>query len=145
MAESGVSSQNQSAQVVGVMPDYLQVRALEIGQGLAITELDVRERQRVVVLGATLAKNLFPSESPLGQRVQVKGIGFRVIGVMAEKGDTGFSSPDEMALVPITTHQGVLFGQDHVSAIGIAVNVATAVWLLPWWWVKWARPTPPPS
>jgi len=57
----------------------------------------------------------------LGARIQIKGIGFRVIGILAEKGDTGFSSPDEMALVPITTHQGVLFGQDQVSSIGIAV------------------------
>jgi putative ABC transport system permease protein len=112
---------NQSASIVGVMPDYLQVRALEIGQGLAISELDVRERQRVAVMGSTLAKNLFPGESALGQRVQIKGIGFRVIGVLGEKGDTGFSSPDEMVLVPITTHQGVLFGQDHVSSIGVAV------------------------
>ena len=44
-----------------------------------------------------------------------------MIGVLAEKGDTGFSSPDEMVLVPITTHQGVLFGQDYVSSIGVAV------------------------
>jgi len=114
--------QNQSAQVVGVMPDYLQVRALELGQGLAITALDVRQRERVVVLGATLAQTLFAGESPLGQRIQVKGIGFHVIGVLAEKGDSGFSSPDDMALVPITTHQGVLFGQDHVSSIGLAVE-----------------------
>ncbi len=112
---------NQSASIVGVMPDYLQVRALEVGQGLAISDVDVRERQRVAVMGSTLAKNLFPGESALGQRVQIKGIGFRVIGVLAEKGDTGFSSPDEMVLVPITTHQGVLFGQDYVSSIGVAV------------------------
>ncbi len=112
---------NQSASIIGVMPDYLQVRALEVGQGLAISDVDVRERQRVAVMGSTLAKNLFPGESALGQRVQIKGIGFRVIGVLAEKGDTGFSSPDEMVLVPITTHQGVLFGQDYVSSIGVAV------------------------
>ena len=114
--------QNQSAQVLGVMPDYLQVRALELGQGLAITELDVRQRTRVIVLGTTLAQNLFGAESALGQRIQVKGIVFNVIGVLAEKGDSGFTSPDEMALVPITTHQGVLFGQDHVNSIGIAVQ-----------------------
>ena len=62
---------NQSASIVGVMPDYLQVRALEVGQGLAISDVDVRERQRVAVMGSTLAKNLFPGESALGQRVQI--------------------------------------------------------------------------
>ncbi len=113
--------QNQSAQIMGVMPDYLQVRALELGQGLGFTELDIRERQRVAIIGTRIAETLFPNESPLGQRMQIKGIAFRVIGVLAEKGDSGFTSPDEMVLVPITTHQGVLFGQDRVSSIGIAV------------------------
>src|SRR5690606_22539302 len=93
----------------------------ELGQGLGFTELDIRERQRVAIIGTRIAETLFPNESPLGQRMQIKGIAFRVIGVLAEKGDSGFTSPDEMVLVPITTHQGVLFGQDRVSSIGIAV------------------------
>ncbi len=113
--------QNRSASIVGVMPDYLQVRALEIGQGLGITDLDIRERQRVALIGSTIAKELFPNESALGLRFQIRGVAFRVVGVLAEKGDTGFSSPDEMVLIPISTHQGSLFGQDHLSSIGIAV------------------------
>jgi putative ABC transport system permease protein len=113
--------QNRSASVVGVMPDYLQVRALEIGQGLGISELDVRERQRVAVIGSTIAKELFPNESALGARMQIRGVAFRVVGILAEKGDSGFMSPDEMVLIPISTHQGSLFGQDHLSSIGIAV------------------------
>lgn len=113
--------QNRSASIVGVMPEYLQVRALEIGQGLGITDLDVRERQRVAVIGTTIARDLFQGDSPLGQRMQIRGIAFRVIGVLAEKGDSGFASPDEMVLVPISTHMGSLFGQTHLGSIGIAV------------------------
>ncbi|MBL8786591.1 MAG: ABC transporter permease [Deltaproteobacteria bacterium] len=114
--------QNQSASIMGVMPDYLQVRALEVAQGLSFTDDDIRERSRNAILGATVAKSLFPGESALGQRFQIKGIGFRVIGLLAEKGDSGFSSPDELVLIPITTHQGVVFGSDRVSSVGIAVQ-----------------------
>jgi putative ABC transport system permease protein len=44
-----------------------------------------------------------------------------VIGVLAPKGDAGFSSPDDMVLVPLSTHQGVLFGQDHLSSISVQI------------------------
>jgi putative ABC transport system permease protein len=113
--------QNRSATIVGAVPAYLQVRALEVGEGLWLSDLDVRERQRVAVVGATIAKELFPNESALGQRMQIRGVAFRVIGVLAEKGDSGFSSPDEMVIIPISTHQGSLFGQDHLSSIGVTV------------------------
>ena len=82
----------------------------------------MRDRARFAILGATTAKNLFPDENPLGQRIQIRGIGFRVVGLLAEKGDSGFSSPDELILIPITTHQGVVFGSDRVNSIGIAVQ-----------------------
>lgn len=113
---------NRSGSVVGVTPDYLEVRALEVAMGLGLTDLDLQQRARVAILGANVVKDLFPGETPLGRRIQIRGIAFTVIGVLAEKGDAGYSSPDDIVLVPLTTHQNVLFGQDALSAL--SVNVA---------------------
>ncbi|MBT9559547.1 MAG: ABC transporter permease [Myxococcales bacterium] len=112
---------NLTAQVSGITPEYLAVRALSIGEGLPFTASDLRERQRVVIIGANIASQLFPTESALGQRIQIKGIAFRVQGVIAAKGDSGFSSPDDLVLVPISVHQGILFGQDFLSNISLQV------------------------
>ncbi len=112
---------NQTASVYGVTAAYLEVRTLEVASGLGFDEVDDQQRRRVAILGANVAGDLFGGREPLGQRVQIQGIAFRVIGVLAPKGDAGFLSPDDMVLVPLSTHQGVLFGQDHLSAISIQV------------------------
>lgn len=115
-------SNNMSTSVSGVTGDYLQVRALTIGAGLAITDADDRARQRVAVIGANVARTLFGTQSPIGERLQIQGTAFRVIGVLTEKGDAGFTSPDDLVLVPLSTHQGVLFGQDYLSSLSVQVE-----------------------
>src|SRR5690606_20566010 len=84
---------NQNASVLGVTPEYLSVRALEVTAGLGFDELVDVQRRRVAIIGANVATDLFGREQPLGQRIQILGISFRVIGVLAPKGDAGMSSP----------------------------------------------------
>ena len=115
-------SNNMATSVSGVTGDYLQVRALSVGAGLAITDDDDRGRQRVTVIGANVARELFGGGTAVGERIQIQGTAFRVIGVLAEKGDAGFTSPDDLVLVPLSTHQGVLFGQDHLTSLSVQVE-----------------------
>lgn len=112
---------NLSTQISGITPEYLAVRAITLDQGLSISDDDVQGRQRVAVIGANVVEKLFPNESPLGARLQIRGIGFTVIGVMTAKGD-GFGSPDDLVLVPLTVHQGVLFGQTYLGGISLQVE-----------------------
>lgn len=113
---------NTNAQVIGITESFLGIRSLEIDAGLSFDRFDNQERRRVAIVGANVADELFGGQNPVGQRMQVRGISFRVVGVLARKGDAGFSSPDDMVLVPLATHQGVLFGQDHLSSISVQVR-----------------------
>lgn len=115
-------TENVSAQVLGVTETYLGIKSLEVSSGLGIDALDQLERRRIAVLGANVAEDLFGTANPVGARIQIRGITFRAVGVLEEKGDAGFTSPDDMVLVPLSTHQGVLFGQDHLSSIGVQVE-----------------------
>ena len=112
---------NRNGQVVGISGAYFDVRAIEVAQGLALSQDDIDQRRRVAVLGANVATELFGTESPVGQKIQIKGIAFRVIGLLVAKG-AGFGSPDDQTYVPITTHQGVLFGQDWLSQLYVTVE-----------------------
>ncbi len=125
--EVGASAQlrylgkNKNASVVGVTPEYLQVQLLTVATGLGLSPVDEHQRQRVVIIGAEIKRELFGDAQPLGERLQINGVAFRVIGVLEEKGG-GFNSPDDKVLIPLSTHQGVLFGQDALSTINVQVE-----------------------
>ncbi|WP_437541059.1 ABC transporter permease [Sorangium sp. So ce367] len=109
---------NLNASVTGITPAYLEVRSLSVASGVSFSDLDEQQRARVVVLGANVARQLYPGASPLGTRLQINGNAFRVVGVLAEKG-SGMGSPDDGVFVPLSTHRSVLFGQDHLSTISL--------------------------
>jgi putative ABC transport system permease protein len=109
---------NKNASVVGVTGSHIEAKALTMAAGVPISDVDDDQRSRIVVLGANIAKELYGGSSPLGSRLQVNGIAFRVVGVLTEKG-SGMGSPDDSVYVPLSTHQNVLFGQDHLSTISI--------------------------
>lgn len=109
---------NLNASVTGVTPAYFEVRSLAMESGVGFSEHDDRQRARVVVIGANVAKQLYGGGSPLGTRLQVNGNAMRVVGVLAEKG-SGMGSPDDGVFVPLSTHQTALFGNDFLSSVSI--------------------------
>ncbi len=112
---------NMSCGIIGTTPEYLSIRSFELSQGVAFTARDLNARRRVAVIGSSVAATLFRQLSPLGERIQIKGISHRVIGVLKEKGDMGWFKPDEQIVVPITTYQTVLSGSNYINSISIQV------------------------
>jgi macrolide transport system ATP-binding/permease protein len=109
-------SQNSRTRVVGVTPEYLDVRNYTLAQGDFLSAANVTADSMVVVLGDTTTTNLFgDSTLAVGQNIRINGQSFRVIGVLASKGTTGFGSQDDVALVPLTTAQMRLFGANRVQ------------------------------
>lgn len=122
MAQIRHLTENTNAKVIGVTGTYLGIRNLEIASGLSFDVVDLQQRRRIAILGANVAQDLFADESPVGQRIQIRGVPFRVVGALTAVGESGFGSADDNVLVPLSTHQGVLFGQDHLSSIGLQVE-----------------------
>ena len=91
-------------------PNYGEIRGYDVARGRYINESDYNSRSRVVVLGAETAKNLFPEDvDPVDTDIKLRGITFRVIGVLEEVGGGAFGSQDDLAIVPLTTAQVRLF------------------------------------
>jgi macrolide transport system ATP-binding/permease protein len=125
-------SQNSRTRVVGVTPEYLDVRNYTMAQGDWMTQAEVDAHSSVVVLGDTTATTLFgDSTLAVGQSVRINGVPFRVIGVLASKGTTGFGSQDDVGLIPLTTAQlrfgrnRVQGGQSSVSSINVEIPSQT--------------------
>lgn len=119
-------AQNTSTRITGVTPSYQEVRNSFVEAGSFFTEADMNARARVAVLGKTVVENLFGDRNavPLGTTIKINRQSFTVIGVMEEKGATGFQDRDDVVFIPLTTAQRRLFGVRQVGTIYVKVRNA---------------------
>jgi putative ABC transport system permease protein len=114
----------------GVTPAYETVRNVTLAEGEFIREEHLLGRSAVAVLGPDTAEALFGrAEGIIGETVRIEGQPFRVIGVTAAKGGSGFTNEDDRVLVPLTTAQTRLLrrGRDQVDMIIAQAVSAEAV------------------
>jgi putative ABC transport system permease protein len=116
-----VGNQNWSTTVQGVSEQFPEIRKWTVAGGDFFTDADVRSAARVIVIGQTIADNLFPGADPLGQTVRVSNMPFRVVGVMARKGqDPQGRDQDDAAFAPYTSVQKKLLGNTRVQTAYIS-------------------------
>jgi putative ABC transport system permease protein len=112
---------------VGTTPGYESARDYQIAEGSFFTNHDVQKRDRVVVIGPTVASNLFPGQNPVGQTIQVGGSQYQVIGVTQSKGSNGIQDEDDVAFAPITAVQDTLTGYGDIDQIVVQAKSRSAL------------------
>jgi len=107
---------NWNTSVTGVSEEYPEIRKWPVASGSFFSDADVRTAARVIVIGQTLADSLYPGADPIGQDLRVMNLPFRVVGVMARKGqDPQGRDQDDVAFAPYTTVQKKILGRDRVQ------------------------------
>lgn len=126
--------QNTRTRLMGVTSGYQEVSSLMLEDGEFITDAHQSSRSLVVVLGSSVAETLFGSTSGVvGQRVRLNGMQFKVIGVLASKGGTGFLNQDDQVFIPLSTALyrlvgGMRFrGSNVISQINVKAENAKMV------------------
>jgi putative ABC transport system permease protein len=119
-------NQNWSTQVQGVDIDLPLIRSWATKYGSFFSAQDVAGSAKVALLGTVVSDTLFgPDVDPTGQIIRVRSQPFKVIGVMASKGQSsGGQDQDDAVFVPYTTVQKKLLGQQNIS--GVTVSAASA-------------------
>jgi putative ABC transport system permease protein len=111
-----VGNMNWNTSLQGVSEQYPEVRKWTIQSGSFFTDADVRTAGRVIVIGQTIADNLFPGTDPVGQTLRVANLPFRVTGVMTRKGqDQQGRDQDDIAFAPYTTVQKKVIGSPRLQ------------------------------
>ncbi len=123
-AQLVAGNQNWSSQIQGTDVELPLIRNWPTKYGSFFTSQDVQSAAKVAVLGQTVSDNLFgPDTDPTGQIIRVKNQPFKVLGVMAPKGSTGFGQDqDDAVYVPYTTVQKKLQGIQHINQIQISAE-----------------------
>jgi ABC-type lipoprotein export system ATPase subunit/ABC-type antimicrobial peptide transport system permease subunit len=107
----------------GTTPSFLAVRDWEdLSEGDIFTDLDVRNQNKVCLVGETLKRELFQNESPVGKEIRIQNVTFKVIGVLSRKGANMVGQDqDDIVLAPWTTVKYRLSGNS-----GASLNASTA-------------------
>ncbi len=104
---------NANARLLGVTPEYADIMNVTLASGEFFTNVNIASRSTVAILGSQLATTLFSDLDPIGQMIRLNNQNFRVIGVLAPRGGTGFMNVDMQVLVPLTTATSRLTGRDR--------------------------------
>ena len=116
-------NQNWNTSVYGVTPEYLNIRDLTVATGSFITQQDLNSRNRVAVIGTTVATNLFDTANPVGKNIRINNQPYKIIGVLQSKGQSSMGSDqDDMVIVPLTTAQERLMGITYIRSINIQAS-----------------------
>lgn len=113
-------NQNWKTSVQGTTTDFLAVRNYVLSAGSFFSSRDDDSRARVAVLGQTVATNLFGVASPVGKMIRINKAPFRVVGVLASKGQSSMGQDqDDLVIVPLATAQDRLMGISYLNNISI--------------------------
>ncbi len=120
------NTENVSVNVEGITPSYEDVKDFHVQSGRFLLEIDTKYRQKVALIGSGTAEDLFGTDNPVGQKVQLNGISYTIVGLLETKGSSLSGSNDDTILIPISTAERQLKSKG-VRSITIATTSADTV------------------
>ncbi len=124
-------SKNWTTSVTGVNAEFQEVNNWETKSGRFLSELQIERRERVAVIGATVAEELFGTDDPLGKQIRINNDAFTVIGVLGSKGSGSFGNDqDDVVYIPYTTAMERMAGIDYLGSIYVSGKEGTNLDLL---------------
>jgi putative ABC transport system permease protein len=127
-AQIAYGNQNINTQVMGVGEDYVSVRSWQFSSGENFTEVDVRNANKVCLIGKTTSETLFGDGDPVGQIIRIKSAPFTVVGALAPKGGAMMGSDqDDIVLVPYTSAMKRLSGATSFRSFVVQAASADVV------------------
>lgn len=117
-------NKNTSTQILGGSPAYAQIHSSVPAIGRFFTEQENQMRSRVAVVGMTVVRDLFGDQNPnpVGEMIKINRINFQIIGVLPEKGASGFRNQDDIVIIPVQTAMYRLMGKSYVDSIELEVS-----------------------
>ncbi|HTY08561.1 MAG TPA: ABC transporter permease [Candidatus Edwardsbacteria bacterium] len=126
-------NKNWRTSIQGVYPEYLDIRDWPLSEGTAFSDNDERGAVKTCLIGQTVAENLFGDgssvgEDPVGQTIRIKNLPFKVLGLLAEKGQNMMGQDqDDIIFAPFSTVQKKLIGSTWASQVVVSAVTADSI------------------
>jgi putative ABC transport system permease protein len=121
------TSTYEPSSFVGSTPAYEQARNYTIAEGKWFTKAQEKNKSDVLVIGPTVAQELFGTADPVGDNIQIDNTSFEIVGVTGTKGDSGSTDLDDVAVAPLSTVQSLLTGYGTIDEILVQAKAPDAV------------------
>ena len=119
-------NQNWSSSVLGITPDYFDVRSWPLADGRPIEAPDLQGGGKIAVIGKTVATQLFGDANPVDQVIRIRRVPFTVVGVLERKGQNmQGQDQDDVILVPMTTARSRVTG----NPMAAKTRTVQVIWL----------------
>ena len=113
---------NWNTQILGTTENYPNMKASIPIIGRFFDDVENRKRNRIAVIGMTVAAELFKDADPIGEYIKINKVPFQIIGILPEKGNNGWRDQDDIIIIPLFTAMYRLLGKNYVEQINIEIN-----------------------
>ncbi|HEX7120881.1 MAG TPA: ABC transporter permease [Gemmatimonadaceae bacterium] len=124
-AQLQIGAANGNIDVIATTPELAEIDRFTMAYGRFLTEGDHAQRRQVTVLGSEILSELRLEEvNPadlIGREVQIRGINFEVVGILAPTTSSGRDDPSESVFIPLSTGQFRIFGTQRIQRINVRV------------------------
>ena len=118
VAQLVAGNNNWSTQITGTDNRNFLIKEWNLAYGRMFSEGDVKNAAKVAILGQTVVNELFGDVDPINKTVRIKGMPFRIIGVLEERGQSGMGQDqDDEVFIPISTAQKKVMGVDFPDQV----------------------------
>lgn len=121
-AQATAFAKNWNTQVQGTSASWAPMHTSVPELGRFFTEDENSKRARVAVIGATVQRELFGTKMPIGEMIKINKVNFQVIGVLPEKGATGWRDQDDVIVIPVSTAMHRLLGRENLDMIEVEID-----------------------
>jgi putative ABC transport system permease protein len=127
--QAASGNQNTSVGIYGVSADYIDIRSWKFQAGDNFTEGDVRDANKVCIIGNTTSAALFgQGVNPVGQIIRLKNVPFAIVGWLASKGANAFGQDqDDVVILPYTSAMKRLSGDTKFRSFSLQAASADAL------------------
>jgi putative ABC transport system permease protein len=121
IAQVVAGARNWATAIQGSPPSFPAVRDWPVSRGRFFTDSEEDGGAKVAVLGRTVVQQLFePGEDPLETTVRIRGVPFRVVGILSSKGQTSWGQDqDDVVIIPFTTAERRVLGTAFLGTVNM--------------------------
>jgi putative ABC transport system permease protein len=113
---------SRMVQVIGTQPSLLYIHSLDLEEGRMFTDEELFHRAKVVVLGHSPRRDLFPNVDPIGKTIRIKNDDFTIVGTFAERKTLFGSMGENFAMIPYTTYKATIWTERDHQVVAAAVR-----------------------